>query len=239
MSWYKYSVRIRDFTIQKALRILGLNPGATESDIKKARNNLAKMYHSDKGGIDDSRMAEINVAFEFLEANGFRTGITTPSFEHGKSWKRQEEESVRGRGIPEWQTDFRSSNNDVGKDFCDLNFCKKSIWEEAIKNGEVEKYFIWPFDGNYFRNSFTVYANYNSLGIAGRINYIWNTECASSYDIVVVFAQKYGERLLYLVNSSGLELFPPFAEYEYDYPTGNPGNDMDFVRRLRKEFSDG
>ena len=51
---------------EKYLRILGLKPGATREEIKKARNLLAKKYHPDLEQGYEERMKEINEAYRQL-----------------------------------------------------------------------------------------------------------------------------------------------------------------------------
>lgn len=46
-------------------KILGIQKGATESDIKKAFHKLAHKYHPDKGG-DEKKFKEINEAYQIL-----------------------------------------------------------------------------------------------------------------------------------------------------------------------------
>jgi hypothetical protein len=241
MNWYKSAIRVRELTVKKALELLGLSPGASEQEIKAARNSLARRYHSDKTGVDNERMSDVNVAYEFLRAHGYNSSINNANeiyeSDRNRFWRGEENKS-RSRDLPPWQTDFRSSYNDVGEDFCNLNFCKKSIWEESLKNGEVDKYSILPFDGNFFRHSFMVMTNDSALGYAGKINFIWNTQCACSYNIKAVFAQKFGSAVIQLVFMPNGDLTPPWKEYSYEYSSGNPGNDMSFIKKLRKEFGE-
>ena len=45
---------------------LGVNKGATETDIKKAYRKLAKEYHPDKSSGNEERFKEIADAYETL-----------------------------------------------------------------------------------------------------------------------------------------------------------------------------
>lgn len=54
---------------EKYLKILGLKPGATGEEIKKARNKLAKKYHPDTGEGHEEKMKEINEAYHQLMNN--------------------------------------------------------------------------------------------------------------------------------------------------------------------------
>ncbi len=51
---------------EKYLKILGLKPGATAKEIRRARNRLAKRYHPDLGGSYEEKMKEINEAYHYL-----------------------------------------------------------------------------------------------------------------------------------------------------------------------------
>lgn len=54
---------------QNPYKVLGINPGASEVEIKKARDNLAKKYHSDKtGSANDAKMQELNAAFDQIKS---------------------------------------------------------------------------------------------------------------------------------------------------------------------------
>lgn len=47
-------------------KILGINKGASEEDIKKAFRKLAHKYHPDKSGGDEKKFKEINEAYQVL-----------------------------------------------------------------------------------------------------------------------------------------------------------------------------
>jgi molecular chaperone DnaJ len=53
-------------------KILGLNKGATEEEVKKAFRRLAHKYHPDKGG-DEKKFKEINEAYQILSNREKRT----------------------------------------------------------------------------------------------------------------------------------------------------------------------
>ncbi|MEK7193626.1 MAG: molecular chaperone DnaJ [Patescibacteria group bacterium] len=54
-------------------KILGVEKGATEDDIKKAYRRLAHKYHPDKSGGDSSKFKEINEAYQILSDKTKRT----------------------------------------------------------------------------------------------------------------------------------------------------------------------
>lgn len=47
-------------------KVLGINKGASEEEIKKAYRKLAHQYHPDKGGGDEKKFKEINEAYQVL-----------------------------------------------------------------------------------------------------------------------------------------------------------------------------
>ncbi|MBU7044968.1 MAG: DnaJ domain-containing protein [Theionarchaea archaeon] len=66
--WYHVFQRIVSER-EKYLKILGLKLGASQKEIKKARNKLAKMYHPDTGDGHEEKMKEINEAYNKLMAS--------------------------------------------------------------------------------------------------------------------------------------------------------------------------
>lgn len=52
--------------IQQAMRILGLNPGFTKTELRSRRKELAKRFHPDVGG-DPDYLKRINAAYDLLE----------------------------------------------------------------------------------------------------------------------------------------------------------------------------
>ncbi len=49
-----------------AYAVLGLKPGASLQDVKKHYRNLAHLFHTDKGGMNDEAMKLINRAHDTL-----------------------------------------------------------------------------------------------------------------------------------------------------------------------------
>jgi hypothetical protein len=75
-------------TYEQSLRVLGLEPGATEPEIKAAYRDLVKVWHPDRFGSDarlrakaQEKLKEVNAAFEHLSgspASGFRRTRESP-----------------------------------------------------------------------------------------------------------------------------------------------------------------
>ena len=59
--------------------VLGVNPDATLDEVRAARRRLAAQFHPDHGG-DDTRMGEINVAFDAVVAQLALRPLPTPGF---------------------------------------------------------------------------------------------------------------------------------------------------------------
>lgn len=66
--WYRVFQRIISQK-EKYLKVLGLKPGATKEEIRKARNKLAKLYHPDLEEGHEEKMKEINEAYNQLIAS--------------------------------------------------------------------------------------------------------------------------------------------------------------------------
>ncbi len=99
-------------------KVLGVSPGATDEEIKKAYRTLAKKYHPDLNpGNEEAedRMNEINVAYDLLTKPGAeRQKQATYSYTYAEPTYAQEEENpFEGYGTYwRWSSgDFDSSYN--------------------------------------------------------------------------------------------------------------------------------
>lgn len=57
------------FTVETALSVLGVSPGTSIPEVKKAFRKLSRVYHPDMGG-DHNEYSKIAAAYEFVLANG-------------------------------------------------------------------------------------------------------------------------------------------------------------------------
>ena len=234
---------MKEFTVQKALDILGLKPGATEEEIKSARNRLAKQYHSDISAGSQEKMSEINIAFEFLESKNFQTSSAKETWPSDgarwqKSWQEQEEDRMRDKGVPPWQTDYRASNS-VGTTFADINYCKKKIYEKAteLSSEKPERYTFWPWDGIYFRASFTAFCNKDAVGFAGEVMEKWSKSDGNKVIAVFYIPVAFNSnRQVYLVRLYGLNVTGKGIVETHESFNANPGNDQKFVREMRRKY---
>jgi PEGA domain/DnaJ domain len=78
---------------QHALRVLGLEPGATEQAIKDAHRDLVKVWHPDRFGSDprlrakaQDKLKEVNAAFE--QVRGYRASDFKSATESGRPGNR-------------------------------------------------------------------------------------------------------------------------------------------------------
>lgn len=210
-------------SLEDALRTLDLQRGATEEEIKLSTRKLLLKYHPDI--IHDSRKAKlINAAYDYLQHHGFGTKVEQPIY--------------YSREIPPWQTDLRSAYNEVGHDFRNLNYCKKIIYEKAIKVGELKRWVILAFDGMFFRGVFTVFCNEPTLDFSGMAMEQWNSYGANSYPTKAVFAHRTGEKELILIRFKGKEMTDRNIKFIHESFNLNPNNDQDFVKNLRRALEE-
>ena len=237
MNWYIIAERTKNMTMGEALSILGLERGATEDDIKNARNKLAMLYHSDKVGPEKrDKMIMVNLAFEYLQKSGFNTSSEPESRRQdgpGPEWWSKWEKEPERTEVPPWQTDPRSSYNIVGDSFGDQNFCKKAIYEEAIKHGDVERWTLYTWDGSFFRAMLVVFANHQSLGFAGEVIEQWE----NYHKTVAVFAWKGLSKTIKLIRHNGQDVSSQDQWFQHEALNSNPGNDSEFVREMKERFS--
>ncbi len=68
--------------ITRCLELLGLKPGATEAEVQQAYRELAMVWHPDRFAADSplqakahAKLQEINAAYDYLLAHGFKEGV--------------------------------------------------------------------------------------------------------------------------------------------------------------------
>ena len=77
-------------------KVLGVNPGATEEEVKKAYRSLAKKYHPDLNPGNEyaaEKMNDINVAYDILTKPGAERYRQTYSQKQEQTYTYKEEES--------------------------------------------------------------------------------------------------------------------------------------------------
>ncbi len=99
-------------------KVLGLTPGATEEEVKKAYRKLASKHHPDKGG-DTARFQEIQAAYEAITSGKARR-------KESSSWFNE------SSGFHDLHEMFNQGRRAGGR-----NWTFNSGWEEDISNPDV------------------------------------------------------------------------------------------------------
>jgi curved DNA-binding protein CbpA len=208
--WFR--IAARGMTVEEALEIFGLRGDeATDSEIKNRYRQLAKQHHPDVGSSSES-MVRLNLAYEVLK--------NTKNFSSNKF-------NVKEKAP--WQTDERASSNSTGvNNVKDANYCKKVIYENAIKSGEVEKYSFMAFDGFFFRGSLTVFCNDPSIDFASDIISQWN---GFHYKSVAIICKKESGDSWEIVRINNKPVRIPLSRSHY-----NPINDPNMIRELKESI---
>lgn len=232
MNWFKYSAKLP--SVDEALAALGFSdPPSSGDDVKRRYRQLAMQYHPDRNPGNPEAEQKFKDAAEAMEV---LQGVDWSNYQPGQEeWIPHDymaRDYSRSGGIPEWQTDERSSYNVVGNDFRNLNFCMKSIYDESIKHGEVRKISFDAFDGSFFRHSFTVYANESSLGYAGQVMAIWNSKGGNPYNTEAVVANSPGK--VQVVWLKGQDVSDQGIFFEHESFNANPSNDRSFVEEFKR-----
>ena len=99
-------------------KVLGVAPGASEEEIKKAHRRLAKKYHPDLNPGDKAaaeKMNEINAAYDILTRTGAeryrQTYSNTYAHTTSQTYAEKEENPFEGYGTY-WRWTTKDFNND-------------------------------------------------------------------------------------------------------------------------------
>ncbi len=97
-------------------KVLGVNPGATEEEIKRAYRSLAKKYHPDLNPGNEyaaEKMNDINVAYDILTKPGAERYRQTCSQNQEQTYTYKEESPYENYGTYwQWSTgDFNRGYN--------------------------------------------------------------------------------------------------------------------------------
>ena len=231
-------------SVPEALNTLGLKPGASKEEIAKAFRTMSMRHHSDVGG-SDAIQKRLNAAFDLLKSRDFQTaGGRGPEWNppepprwdgHNGPGARWSASQQRNNDLPPWQTDYRSSYNEVGSSRKNLNYCKKEIYEKAMQNSpHVERYTFDAFDGRFFRGMFTAFCNLDTLGFAGEVMEDWNSNGANPYETYAVFASK--DDTLILIRLRGKDMSE--SGVIWDDFSNNQRNSEHWRRELKKELDE-
>lgn len=124
--------------MQQYYDILGVSPGASQDDLKKAYRKLAKEHHPDKGG-DEEKFKKITEAYETL--TGKRKSRTQePDFDNipGVDPEKIREifERMNGGGFGPFSSQFRRAQNRPPERDSEVGFTFQ-LSAEQIKQGKV------------------------------------------------------------------------------------------------------
>lgn len=191
------------------------------NELKSHYTKLIIKHHPDKGG----RLADaqsINSAWDTLKVPG--NDNATP---HSEPRRHQEPT----RATPYWAYAGHSGgsqpNGNISKhNYTDMNFIKKDMAERS--GNSTKEYTIHHFDGNFFRNSVTVYGNdkiHRNMAVASNM---FNSNYRSK---AVFVSTKDNPRRLKMIWANGRHLDHPI-ETEHESFNHNPGNDQYFTRNL-------
>jgi len=193
--------------------------GANDADlspdkIRATWIKLVRQMHPDKTGGDHQPLAMINAAYDVLKAPASATVAKDD------------------RGFPAWQTDQRSTRNDIAtNDYTDVNFFKKRMWELSGKS--QEKWTIYAFDGTFFRGMVTVFGSSRIFRDMAKAMVIHNSRGGNPHQTRAVFVQDDTDPDIILIWLDGNEISPPIP-MEHESRNRNPANDLGFTSRLSK-----
>ena len=231
MNWFNKIAQA--MPLSRALEVFGLPSLPSPEDVKKRYRQLALQHHPDRTNGDQRKMKDINNAFEVLE--NVRTG--GEGFEEQSYTSNSWYQPSRPWGPkPSWQTDPRAPYNEVGRDFGNINFCKKAIYDKTVEQGlPTSRVTLMAFDGSYFRHSFTAFGNEAISDFMGDVLERWNSGGSNSYPTAAVLMQL-EDGNLYIIRINGKSMSP--TKIDYDEERGVV-NDMDLQRRLAKMVVSG
>ena len=177
MNWYAKVIKISgkpQMSYSEALSVFGFlaNAKPTEEAIRNRYRDLAKQYHPDKQGGDLQKIVSLNNAKEVLMTVPSSSRHSQQTQTKNNTKKRRPESPVS----PPWQTDRRSSYNDVTEDLHDINWAKKTIYEYSIERGSVDRWSIYTHDGGFFRDGATFFTNKASLEYAAKVVTHWSSK---------------------------------------------------------------
>lgn len=230
MNWLQ---KISAMSISEALETLQFPLGSSPnfSEIQTRWKQLIKQHHPDRGG-DEGIAKQVNEARDVLR-NSYSPGMNQPRSRYTRDWGNYSSPRPGG-GIPDWQTDERSTYNEVGRDRTNVNYAKKEIYDFSKERGSVVPITLWAFDGQFSRGVFTAKTNEESLGFAGEVMEHWNSKGANPYKTVAVFASLPGENRVKLIRLRGEDVSDQNIWFDHESFNSNPFNDRNFEQRVRQ-----
>jgi len=145
--------------------------------------------------------------------------------------------TVRRRAVP-WRTDPRDFTEIYYKDFRDLNFAKKAIYEHASK--PRIRVSFHAFDGKHGRTSISAFGSRDDLGYGGMVLEAWTEpyfkQPGPSGLVVeaVVATTEDAPGEVRLVRVRGTDVVDQEIVIEHNSFNANPFNDRGFVQQLQQ-----
>jgi hypothetical protein len=197
--------------------------------LKAAWIKLVKQYHTDISSKDPNALKDINAAYDILKLAPISTASTEDYFD--KLYKTRYQ--TQGNISEPWQTDDRAMR-DPNPQKPNINYYKKRAWEISGKpeSKPNNKYTFWNWDGDYLRGVFSVYTTPEHWYEVSKLMVEWDNFYRSKA-VLVSFSKS--PNTVYIVNKNGNKVDPP-QPIEHDSFNSNPGNDIDFIDRMRKEI---
>jgi hypothetical protein len=219
-----------------------LSPDAIQSlflaKLKQARNGIMVKYHQDRTGNKDASQ-EINPAYDILKQPGAirMPVLTAGGVDWSQGWEKYENQPQTSAKTetPVWAMAGFSggappSASIYRQNYTDDNFIKKAMWD--LSGQSKEEWTISGFDGNFFRNSITVYGSPKIFNNMADAMIQWQTKGGNAYPIRAVFVSRRRSSDLLLIWADGTYHGDNPIKMEHDSFNDNPGNDQQFQREL-------
>jgi hypothetical protein len=212
---FRLFMLLSEMSLDQAYQILDSKPADDPESVKKKYRRLLFQHHPDRMG-DVEKFKMVQSAWETI---------------HGGRRDTTRQQNTRSYSeVPPWETDSRSTYHDVGTDFRNLNYVKKTIYEEAKKMGKIEPMTVWAFDGNYQRGVFSVFGNDKIYPLIGHAMETWNSMGANSYATkAVLVTDLHGYTKIIRINGKDTNIFIPSNSFNR-----NPFNDTFFTNNLKE-----
>ena len=126
-------------------KVLGVSPGATEDEIKKAYRGLAKKYHPDLNPGDEyaaEKMNDINAAYDILTKPGAERYRQTYSQSREETYEYKEENPFENYGTYwEWSTNRTDNRYDRPEDNWNA-WNNRTNWDNSSIVFRVIRWFV-------------------------------------------------------------------------------------------------
>lgn len=149
-------------------KVLGVEPGASEEDIKKAHRRLAKQYHPDLNPGDEyaaEKMNEINAAYDILTKPGAERYRQTYTHTTERTYAQREENPFEGFGTYyRWTTNgFTRDNEETEENWAEQNnWSAQNSWNTQNNWNAQNNWSTWNN-----RNTWNNWTGWNMTPVRG------------------------------------------------------------------------